>query len=202
MQFGYARVSTTEQGKNGYSLDGQIEALKAAGCERVFSEVASGGKAERPELMRLKDQLRKDDVLVVYKLDRLSRSLRDLLLFLEEIKEIGAQFRSLTEDINTTTAAGVAMMQMIGVFAEFERSLIRERTKEGLAIARLDGKVGGRPLKLDERQRCEIVKQIRLKQKSAADCARLFNISPATVSRIVAKAKEQRGESDGGHSAL
>src|SRR6516225_6211184 len=131
MLIGYARVSTNEQ-----DTATQVAALKSAGCERIFREKASGGRWDRPELHRLLDQLRKGDVLVVWKLDRLSRSLRDVLTIMEQIAEAKAGFRSLSEAIDTTSPAGRMMMQMLGAFAEFERAMLRERTKAGLESAR------------------------------------------------------------------
>src|SRR5271169_5473178 len=139
MQIGYVRVSTDDQ-----DTAAQVAALKAAGCERIFREKASGGRWERPELHRLLDQLRKGDVLVVWKLDRLSRSLRDVLTIMERLGESAADFRSLTEAIDTTTAAGRMMMQIVGAFAEFERAMLKERTKAGLDAAREEGRIGGR----------------------------------------------------------
>src|SRR6266567_1388975 len=136
MLIGYARVSTDEQ---------DVAALKAAGCERIYDEKASGGRWNRPKLHQLLDQLRKGDVLVVWKLDRLSRSLRDVLTIMERVAEVKAGFRSLTEAIDTTTPAGRMMMQMVGAFAEFERAMLRERTKAGLDSARREGRIGGRP---------------------------------------------------------
>ncbi len=127
-------------------------ALKAAGCERSYREKASGGRWDRPELHRLLDQIRKEDVLIVWKLDRLSRSLRDVLAIMDRLSEAGAGFRSLTEAIDTTTPAGRMMMQMVGAFAEFERMMLRERTKAGLDSARRDGRIGGRPPKLSPQQ--------------------------------------------------
>src|ERR1700728_1841518 len=136
MKLGYARVSTNEQ-----DTAAQVTALKSAGCEKIYREKASGGRWDRPELHRLLDQLREDDVLVVWKLDRLSRSLRDVLTIMERLTETKAGFRSLTEAIDTTTPAGRMMMQMVGAFAEFERAILRERTRAGLEIARKDGRV-------------------------------------------------------------
>lgn len=127
MLIGYARVSTNDQ-----ETAAQVAALKAAGCERIYREKASGGRWDRPELHRLKDQLCKCDVLVVWKLDRVSRSLRDMLTIMERLVESKAGFHSLTEPIDTTIAAGRMMMQMVGAFAEFERAILRERTKTGL----------------------------------------------------------------------
>ena len=137
MQIGYARVSTDDQ-----DTAVQVAALKSAGCERIYKEKASGGRWDRPELHRLLDQLRKGDVLVVWKLDRLSRSLRDVLTIMERLGESGAGFRSLTEAIDKTTPAGRMMMQMVGAFAEFERAMLKERTKAGLDAAREEGRVG------------------------------------------------------------
>src|SRR6478752_3600997 len=155
MQLGYARVSTNEQ-----DTAAQVGALKSAGCERIYREKASGGRWDRPELHRLLDQLRKRDVLVVWKLDRLSRSLRDVLTIMERLAEAEAGFRSLTEAIDTTTPAGRTMMQMVGAFAEFERAMLRERTKAGLDAARQDGRIGGRRPKLSPQQQAEIKKMI------------------------------------------
>jgi DNA invertase Pin-like site-specific DNA recombinase len=131
-------------------------------------------------------QLRRGDVVVVWKLDRLSRSLKDLLHLMERIEEEGAGFRSLTESIDTTTPAGRMMMQMVGSFAEFERAMIRERTSAGLAQARAEGRIGGRRKKLDPKKRAEIAESVLSGRKSAAEMARLYDISQPTVSRIVA----------------
>src|SRR5512144_1130797 len=132
---------------------GQLTALKRAGCARLFEEAASGGRWDRPVLQELMRQLRLGDVVVVWKLDRLSRSLKDLLHLMERIEAAGAGFRSLTEAIDTTTPAGRMMMQMVGAFAEFERAMIRERTSAGLAQARAEGRIGGRRRKLGDKQR-------------------------------------------------
>src|SRR5579872_4295034 len=175
MQIGYARVSTDDQ-----DTAAQVAALKAAGCERTYREKASGGRWDRPELHRLLDQLRKGDVLVVWKLDRLSRSLRDVLIIMERLAEAKAGFRSLTEAIDTTTAAGRMMMQMVGSFAEFERAMLRERTKIGLEVARREGRIGGRRPKLTPHQQDEIVRMVAQGRKTAADAARLFGVHPAT----------------------
>src|SRR5438309_11997390 len=131
MLIGYARVSTNDQ-----ETATQVAALKAAGCERIYREKASGGRWDRPELHRLLDQLRKSDVLVVWKLDRLSRSLRDVLTIMERLGEASAGFRSLTEAIDTTNEAGRMMMQMVGAFADIERAMLRERTKAWTDTAR------------------------------------------------------------------
>lgn len=184
MRIGYARVSTQEQ-----DTQAQITALTEAGCERIFQEKASGGRWDRPELNRLLCQLRKGDVVVVWKLDRLSRSLKDLLLTLEKIETAGSDFQSLTEAINTGTPAGRMMMQIVGSFAEFERAMLRERTRNGLLAARKDGRVGGRRPKLTPRQQQEVIQLVNSGQKTAADAARLFNVHPSTVARLLAKSK-------------
>lgn len=131
-------------------------------------------------------QLREGDVVVVWKLNRLSRSLKDLLHIMEQIGTAGAGFRSLTESIDTTTPAGRMMMQMVGSFAEFERAMIRERTSAGLAQARAEGRIGGRRRKLTL-QRAEIAQSVVSGRKSAAEVARIFGVSQPTVSRIVAE---------------
>ena len=184
MLIGYARVSTNDQ-----ETATQVAALKAAGCERIYREKASGGRWDRPELHRLLNQLRKRDVLVVWKLDRLSRSLRDVLTIMERLCEAEAGFRSLTEAIDTTTPAGRMMMQMVGAFAEFERSMLRERTKAGLDSARREGRIGGRRPKLTPQQQAEITRMVSRGEKTAADAARLFKIHPATVSRLLSQAR-------------
>lgn len=179
---GYARVSKGDDQNNAM----QIKALKVAGCRRLFEEAASGSRWDRPELQRLLDQLREGDTLVVWKLDRLSRSLKDLLHIMERIGNAGAGFRSITENIDTTTPAGRMMMQMVGAFAEFERAMIRERTSAGLAAARAEGRIGGRRKKLDAAKRREIAESVISGRKSGADMARLYGVSQPTVSRIVA----------------
>src|ERR1051326_2469737 len=181
MLIGYARVSTNDQ-----ETATQVAALKAAGCERIYREKASGGRWDRPELQRLLDQLRKGDILVVWKLDRLSRSLRDVLTIMERLDRAETGFRSLTEAIDTTTPAGRMMMQMVGAFAEFERAMLRERTKAGLDSARREGRIGGRRPKLSPQQQAEIRKMVSKGHKTAADAARLFRIHPATVCRLLA----------------
>lgn len=183
MMLGYARVSTSEQ-----DTASQVSALKSAGCEKIFLEKASGGRWDRPELHRLLDQLRKGDVLVVCRLDRLSRSLRDVLMIFERIQESKAGFRSLTEAIDTTTAPGRMLLQMVGAFAEFERAILRERTKSGLDAARKQGRIGGRRPKLRPNQQDEIITMVAAGTKTAADTARLFHVHPSTVSRLLAKA--------------
>ena len=180
---GYARVSKGDDQSNA----AQLTALKRAGCARLFEEAASGGRWDRPVLQELMRQLRPGDVVVVWKLDRLSRSLKDLLHLMERIEAAGAGFRSLTEAIDTTTPAGRMMMQMVGAFAEFERAMIRERTSAGLAQARAEGRIGGRRRKLGDKQRAEIAESVLSGRKTAAEMARIYNVSQPTVSRIVSE---------------
>jgi len=187
MRIGYARVSTQEQDNAA-----QIAALKEAGCKRIFEEKATGGRWERPELHRLLDQLREGDALVVWKLDRLSRSLKDVLSLMEKVEMAGAGFLSLTEAIDTTTPSGRMMMQIVGSFAEFERAMLRERTRNGLSAARAEGRVGGRRPKLTSGQEREILTMIGSGQKTAADAARLFKVHPSTVGRLLTRSKLQK----------
>lgn len=186
MLIGYARVSKGDDQSN----RAQARALAESGCKRVFEEKASGGRWERPELHRMLDQLRDGDTVVVWKLDRLSRSLKDVLHLMDKIASAGAGFRSLTEAIDTTTAAGRMMMQMVGSFAEFERAMIRERTTAGLAQARAEGRIGGRRRKLDPKKRREIAESVLSGRKSGAEMARLYDVSEPTVSRIVAEHRQ------------
>ncbi len=173
---GYARVSKGDEQTNAL----QARALRAAGCRRIFEEAASGGRWDRPELHRLLDHLREGDTVVVWKLDRLSRSLKDVLHIMERIRNAGAGFRSITESIDTTTPAGRMMMQMVGAFAEFERAMIRERTLAGLAAARAEGRVGGRRKKLDTARRREIAESVVSGRKSGAEIASCQLVSSPT----------------------
>ena len=141
MLLGYARVSTDDQ-----ETHLQIDALKAAGAERIYEEKASGAKTDRPELMRMLDSARSGDVVVVWKLDRLGRSLLHLIETVNLLHERGVQLRSLTENlIDTTSPSGKLVFGIFGLMAEFERDMLRQRTNAGLAAARKRGRVGGRP---------------------------------------------------------
>jgi DNA invertase Pin-like site-specific DNA recombinase len=185
MLIGYARVSKIDQ----QDTRAQVKALKAAGCRRIFEEHASGSRWERPQLHRALDQLRENDVLIVWKLDRLSRSLKDLLHILEQIAEANAGFRSLTEHVDTTTPAGRMMFQMLGAFAEFERSMVRERTRMGLQAARERGRIGGRRPKLTAHQRTEAIKMVNSGQKTASEVARLFRVHRSSISRLISQSR-------------
>ena len=179
MILGYARVSTEDQ-----HLDAQLTALEAAGAERVFAEKISGSRRERPELERLIDQLRPGDVIVVTKYDRLSRSLQDLLTLVDRIRAAGAGFRSMAEDIDTTTPAGRLVFHVFASIAQFERERIAERTREGLEAARRRGRVGGRPPALSAEQKKEVQRLRDEDRRSIAELARLFRVSQNTIRRV------------------
>jgi DNA invertase Pin-like site-specific DNA recombinase len=179
MLIGYARVSKTD----GQDTASQVDALRAAGCERIFEDRASGARWDRPELHRLLDQLRPGDTVVVWKLDRLSRSLKDLLTILDQIEQAKAGFRSLTEAVDTTGPAGRMLVQMLGAFAEFERSMIRERTRAGLDAARSRGQRSGRRPKLNATQRGEALRMLS-EGRPPADVARIFGLHRSTVARL------------------
>ena len=178
MILGYARVSTADQ-----SLDAQTDALAAAGAERVFADRISGTARKRPELQRMLDQLRPGDVVVVTKYDRLARSLQDLLEIVRTVQAAGAGFRSLAEDIDTTTPAGRLVFHVFASIAQFERERISERTREGLEAARRRGRVGGRPPALTPDQKTEARRMRDEEGRSLAEIARLFGVGVSTVRR-------------------
>ena len=185
MHIGYARVSTQDQ-----NLTAQIAELEAAGCERIFQEKASGKSARRPELERMLEQLRPGDVVTVTKYDRLGRSLRDLLELVDRIKEAGAHFRSLAQQIDTSSPSGTMAFHIFATFAQFERDLIAERTREGLAQARKEGRVGGRRPVLSAAQRAEVI-EMHDAGRSVASIAALFKVGRQTVYRTVQAAKRE-----------
>lgn len=179
MIIGYARVSTDEQ-----NLDAQTDALKAAGAGKLFADRISGSKRERPELDKMLDQLRDGDVVTVTKYDRLARSLKDLLEIVETIRARGAGFRSLAEDIDTTTPAGRLTFHVFASIAQFERERISERTREGLASARKRGRIGGRPPALSPAQKDEVRRLRDIEQRPVGEIASLFKVSVRTVRRV------------------
>ncbi len=179
MKFGYARVSTKEQ-----NLSLQIDALKKEGCYQIFQEKVSGSKADRPELQKMIDQLREDDIIVIWKLDRLGRSLRDLVNLIKEIQDRGAGLKSLNDSIDTTTAHGKLIFHIFASLAEFERDIISERTKAGLAAARARGRKGGRPKGLSKEAHDKaIIVETLYKQgnMSIAQICKHVNIARSTV---------------------
>jgi DNA invertase Pin-like site-specific DNA recombinase len=185
MMIGYARLSKPKGANNKEDVNSELKrdhaarllALKEAGCERTFTETASGGRWDRPELHKLLDQLRDGDVVVVWKLDRLSRSLLDVLKIMEKIEKAKAGFHSITENIDTTSPGGRMMMHMLGAFAEFERAMIRDRTLAGLEIARLKGKLKGRGPKLKPEQRAAALKMLT-SGDLAVEVAKVFEVHP------------------------
>lgn len=175
MLIGYARVSTEDQ-----RLDLQRHALEEAGCERIYEDTA-GGAAERPALGQALAQLRAGDTLVVWRLDRLGRSLKDLIAHAESLRTQGVGLRSLKEAIDTDSSAGQLVFHIFGALAEFERALIRERTRAGLAAARAGGRVGGRRKRLDEDQRRHAVELYRSRQRTVKEICALVGISRSTL---------------------
>ena len=180
MILGYARVSTKDQ-----NLDGQRDALTAAGAERIFADTITGTARTRPELDRLLLALRSGDVVVVTKYDRLARSLKDLLEIVDQIQAQGAGFRSLGEDIDTTSPAGRLVFHVFASIAQFERERIVERTKEGLEAARKRGRVGGRPPTLSPAQKAEVRRMRDEEHRPIPEIAALFNVSDKTIRRVV-----------------
>ena len=168
-----------------------IDQLKKAGCERIYEEHASGGRWDRTELQDCLKHIGKGDTLVVWKLDRLTRSLSDLLRILAKVDEAGAGFKSLTESIDTTQPAGRLMMNMLGSFNQFEREIIKERTKLGLMRARANDRIGGGRYKLSATQQAEAIKMIRIGEKSQAEIAELFNVDRSTISRMMKEVREK-----------
>lgn len=146
MQIGYARVSTSDQ-----NLDLQIDELKKVGCEKIFTDTASGSKTDRKGLQAAIDFARDGDVLVCWKLDRIGRSLSHLITTVTSLNHRGIGFRCITQNLDTTTPSGMLIFHVFGAMAEFERSLIRERTQAGLKAARARGRMGGRPKVLDDK---------------------------------------------------
>ncbi len=179
---GYARVSTAEQ-----TADLQVDALKAARCERVFIDHASGAVAERPQLAAAFDYLRADDVLVVWRLDRLGRSLKHLVDTVVALEQRGVGFRSVTESIDTTTPSGRLVFHVFAALAEFERDLIRERTKAGLDSARARGRVGGRKPVLTTEKAAAARRMYDSREVPISQIARVLGVSRSTLYRHLPK---------------
>jgi DNA invertase Pin-like site-specific DNA recombinase len=177
MALGYARVSTSDQDE---AL--QLDALAKAGCARVFTDRASGAVDDRPGLVELLDHARAGDVVVVWRLDRLGRSLRHLIDTVRLLEDRGVGFRSLTEAIDTSSSGGKLVFHVFAALAEFERDLIRERTRAGLAAARARGRVGGRPSVWTPEKR-EQAQQMLADGKPVATVAKVLSVSRASVYR-------------------
>ena len=187
MRIGYARVSTGEQ-----KLDLQLDELEDAGCEKIYEEQVSGAANTRPELERCLEELREGDTLVVWRLDRFGRSLKDLVSKMGTLEEGGVDFVSLTEGIDTTTAQGRLTFHIFGALAEFERELARERTMAGLKAARERGNTGGRPPALSEEDMPQIQALMRDDTVTTADICERFDISRPTLYRYVGPDGERR----------
>jgi len=179
MLIGYARVSTDDQ-----NLDLQRDALKHAGCEQVYEDLVSGTKARRPGLEAALSHLRAGDTLVVWRLDRLGRSLRHLIDTVTDLQDRGIEFKSLTESIDTRTSGGKLVFHIFGALAEFEREIIRERTNAGLASARARGRRGGPKHKLTQKQ-VAIARRLWESKTPVAEICQTLGISRATFYRYV-----------------
>jgi DNA invertase Pin-like site-specific DNA recombinase len=183
---GYARVSTLEQ-----HLDLQLDALTHAGCEKIFRDTISGANSERPGLSQAIAFMRHGDVLVVWKLDRLGRSLRDLIDIVSTLRHQGIGFRVLQEAMDTTTPAGELLFHLFGALAEFERALIRLRTRAGLVAARARGRKGGRPRTFTAEQERQIAVAMRNRATTMAELRTLFKASDTTLRSIAEQPQER-----------
>ena len=181
---GYARVSTDDQ-----NLDLQLDALRAVGCERVYEDRKSGADAERPGLTTALDMARTGDTVVVWRLDRLGRSLKDLIRLVELLEGKGVGLRSLQEALDTASSGGRLVFHIFGALAEFERNLVRERTKAGLVAARARGRTGGRRKLLDTEKRVLAVRLYDEKSHTIGEICRLMGISRQTLYNYVAAAR-------------
>jgi DNA invertase Pin-like site-specific DNA recombinase len=183
MKIGYARVSTKDQ-----NLSLQLDALQKEGCEKIFQEKATGGSADREELKKLLEHLRAGDIIVIWKLDRLGRSLRDLVNLVTDIQAKGAGLKSLHDSIDTTTPQGKLTFHLFAALAEFEREIIRERTKAGLESARSRGRVGGRPKGLSKEAKDKAIIASTLynqKQMSVAQICKHLGIAKSTFYKYI-----------------
>lgn len=185
MKIGYARVSTLEQ-----NMNLQQDALEKAGCEKIFTDTVSGAIKKRPGLTAAKLFLRKGDTLVIWRLDRLGRSLRDLIDWINFLDEQGIGLQSLQESIDTTTSTGKLVFHIFGALAEFERNLIRERTMAGLAAARARGKLGGRPKTLNAENRKVAVDLYHEKKMTVKKICEIMGISKPTLYSYVRERQE------------
>lgn len=185
MRIAYARVSTTDQ-----SLDVQLDALNKFGFDRIYTEKASGGKDDRPELERALEILREGDKFIVYKLDRLARSMLKLIETLDFLNKRGIEFVSLSDNIDTSTSAGKAMFGMMAVFSEFERSIIRERTVAGLEAARARGRKGGRPM-TDKTKLDKAIKLYKSGEFTVAQIEEITSVSKGSLYREINRRKKE-----------
>lgn len=187
MKIGYARVSTQDQ-----NLDLQQDALKAAGCEKIIVDRATGKNSQREGLSQLRTMLRAGDVLLVWRLDRLGRSLKDLMEWMSYLEAEQVGFVSLQEAINTTTPTGKLIFHIFGALAEFERNLILERTKAGLAAARARGRLGGRKKSLTPEKRRMVYELYQSKQHPIQEICAMFGISKPTLYKYVKEVEAEK----------
>jgi len=178
---GYARCSTADQ-----KLDSQIDALKVAGCKKIFDDKASGKSTDRPGFHKALAYLREGDTLVVYKLDRLSRSTKDMLQIAEQLKEHGVHLKSLSDEIDTSTPHGSFFFTVCAAFAQLEREMIVSRTRAGLNAAKARGKVGGRP-ELVTKEKAVMAKELLVKGMSTKEVCGVLGLTKATMYRGIAK---------------
>jgi DNA invertase Pin-like site-specific DNA recombinase len=188
MKIGYARVSKVDQ-----NLHLQKYALKNAGCEKIFNDKTSGAKTERPGLENAFTHLREGDTLVVWKLDRLGRSIQHLIQAMKTLKEKKIGFKSLQENIDTTTSGGKLIFHIFSALAEFERDLIRDRTNAGLTAARARGHLGGRPFLLNSRQSQRLRKLYDARKNTVAEICKIYGISRPTFYNYL-KTKKPKGK--------
>lgn len=184
MKIGYARVSTTDQ-----YLRMQEDALKSAGCEEIFTDVASGAKSQRLGLDKALEYVREGDTLVVWKLDRLGRSIQHLIQLMTSFNERKIGFKSLQESIDTSTSGGKLIFHMFSALAEFERDLIQERTQAGLKAARARGRMGGRPPMLDNRQINRMIEMYNEQKNTVAEICKIYDISRPSFYNYLKKKK-------------
>jgi DNA invertase Pin-like site-specific DNA recombinase len=182
MLIGYARVSTDDQ-----NLHLQNDALQKAGCEKIYSDHLSGAAPERPGLATVFDVLRPGDTLVIWRLDRLGRSLKHLIQLIEELEKRKVGLKSLQENIDTTTAGGRLVFHLFGALAEFERNLIRERTQAGVNAARARGRHGGRPKLLEPNKRDLTIRLYQERKHSVAEICTMMSISKSTLYNYLAE---------------
>ena len=187
MKVGYMRVSRRDQ-----NPDLQRRALEAAGCERVFGEKASGAKAEHAELLAALEYVREGDVLVVWKLDRLGRSLKDLIGRMEELEARGVSFASVTEGLDTPPPGGRLVYHVFGALAEWEREVIRERTFAGLEETRARGRNGGRPAKMNDKQVAQARAMLENRDISLSEVCETFGVSKTTLYRNLNKGEHRQ----------
>ncbi|MFS7253195.1 recombinase family protein [Rahnella rivi] len=183
MLLGYARISTDDQ-----NLDLQRDALEAAGCERMFEDMASGAKADRIGLAALMTVLRAGDTVVIWRLDRLGRSLKNLITLVERLEAAKVGLRSLQENIDTTSSGGRLVFHLFGALAEFERNLVRERTLAGLAAARARGRMGGRPKRLDPAKLALALRLHHEGKHTIKEICQMMGISKLTLYNYLTKA--------------